>query len=502
MRTSTFLCTSALILGSASIVLSQGKKPNILFVVADDQSYPDASAYGSKMVRTPAFDFVAKNGILFQNAYVTSPGCSPSRASMLTGRYTWAIEEAGTHASSFPKKYICFPDILKEAGYSIGFTGKGWAPGDFEISGRSYNPAGLEYNEKKLVAPYTSISEIDYVGNFVEFLSKKNDDHPFYFWFGANEPHRPYENDSWKIANRYLAEAEVPASLPNSDIVKGDLLDYATEIEWYDAQLMKMIQLLKEKGELENTIIVITADNGMSFPHSKANCYDAGIHVPLAIYWGSKITKGRVTNELFSTVNLAPTLLEACGAIHRGEYAFQGKSYLSELMSPKEFKGDKEVFAARERHSLSRSNNWGYPMRAIRTSNYLYVQNFHPDRWPAGDPTKFDKTGKLEDAFMDIDDSPSKKFIINNREDKAIRNYFLASTMKRSEAELYDIAKDPSCMNNLANDPAYKKTVADLKKRLFTKLKKTSDSRISKNPEIWESYPKLKGPVYKYPETK
>ena len=119
-------------------VQAQQKQPNILFVIADDQSYPYASAYGCKTVKTPAFDKVAKKGWLFSNAFVTSPGSSPSRASILTGKYPWQIEEAGTHFSDFPTKFICFPDILKNAGYKIGFTGKGWGPGS--SSGRPYNP--------------------------------------------------------------------------------------------------------------------------------------------------------------------------------------------------------------------------------------------------------------------------------------------------------------------------------------------------------------------------
>ena len=128
-------------------------RPNILFVISDDQSYPHASAYGSSLVKTPGFDLVAQNGWLFNNAFVTSPGSSPSRASILTGLYPWQIEEAGTHASSFPVDYKCFPDLLEEAGYYIGYTGKGWGPGNWKISGRKRNPAGPEYNKMRIHPP-------------------------------------------------------------------------------------------------------------------------------------------------------------------------------------------------------------------------------------------------------------------------------------------------------------------------------------------------------------
>jgi len=278
-------------------------KPNILFVIADDQSFPHASAYGSRMISTPGFDFVASRGALFTNAYVTSPGSSPSRASILTGLYPWQLEEAGTHASSFPVKYLCFPDILQKNGYQIGYTGKGWGPGNWKISGRPYNPAGPEFNDEKLVPPYSGISKIDYAANFKKFLGKRKKKQPFYFWFGAHEPHRPYEKDSWKDAGYTLEKATPVGFLPDNEVTKGDLLDYAIEIEWFDSQLQQCIEELKRIGELENTIIIVTADNGMAFPRAKANCYNAGIHVPLAICWGNKIKPFQIIESLVSAID-------------------------------------------------------------------------------------------------------------------------------------------------------------------------------------------------------
>lgn len=122
------------------------KRPNILIALSDDQSYPHASAYGSRMVSTPAFDRVAQQGILFNNAFVASPGCAPSRAALLTGLNPWQLEESGTHASSFPAHYRVYPDLLEEVGYYIGYTHKAWGPGDWEVSGRDRNPAGIAYN--------------------------------------------------------------------------------------------------------------------------------------------------------------------------------------------------------------------------------------------------------------------------------------------------------------------------------------------------------------------
>lgn len=471
---------------------TEAQKPNILFVISDDQSYPHASAYGSRMVATPGFDRVAKQGVLFTNAYVTSPGCSPSRASILTGLYPWQVEEAGSHASSFSSKYTCFPDILQRAGYKIGYTGKGWAPGNWEVSGRPYNPAGPEYNAHKLTPPYSGISKIDYAANFTQFLTERKARQPFYFWLGTNEPHRPFEDSSWLKNGYSMKQATVPGFLPQSDVIKSDLLDYATEISWFDAQLVKCMDELRRIGELDNTIIIVTADNGMSFPYAKANCTDAGIHVPMAICWGKKIRQGQVIEALVSSIDLAPTILEAAGL--QAEHVLSGQSLLPLLNgNPKTYTAD-AVYAGRERHSFSRYNNLGYPMRSVRWKQYLLIRNFHPERWPAGDPLEVAQDQSQHDAFYDIDDGPSKEYLVEHRNDTRVLAYFNAAMgAKRPEYELYDLKKDSSCMHNVVGKQNYAGTFSAMKKKLNDKLKETGDTRLGDNPEIWETYPRLEG---------
>lgn len=193
------------------------KPPNILFAISDDQSYPHASAYGAHWVKTPAFDRVAREGVLFTNAFAASPGCSPSRAALLTGRNTWQIEDAGTHASAFPIQYMVYPDILEEAGYFVGYTQKGWGPGNWKISGRTRNPAGEAFNKNKLEAPTSGISNNDYTANFSEFLENRPEGKPFCFWYGASEPHRVFEKGSGLKAGKKLEEAKVPSFLPDTE---------------------------------------------------------------------------------------------------------------------------------------------------------------------------------------------------------------------------------------------------------------------------------------------
>ncbi len=476
------------------------KQPNILFVIADDQSYPHASAYGSNMVRTPAFDRVARKGALFTNAYVTSPGCSPSRASILTGLYPWQLEEAGSHASSFSSKYQCFPDILKNAGYHIGYTGKGWGPGNWEVSGRKHNPAGPEYNTQVLEPPYSGLSRIDYTANFKQFLKERKPGQPFYFWMGTHEPHRPFENAAWVKQGYTMDQAQVPGFLPNRDSIKSDLLDYATEISWFDAHLAKCINELERIGELENTIIIVTADNGMSFPYAKANCTDAGIHVPLAICWGNKVRSNQVIKTLVSSIDFAPTILAATGL--KAQASLSGQSLLPLITGKPGAYTAAATYAGRERHSFSRYDNMGYPMRSVRWKDLLLIHNFHPERWPAGDPEELVKGGGLKTAYYDIDDAPSKQYLVDHKDDPEIAAYLKWSVGKRPEYELYDLSKDVSCLHNVAENKTYANVLATMKQLLKNKLVATKDTRIGNDPEIWETYPRLEGKMRNFPREK
>ncbi|MDO4195194.1 MAG: sulfatase [Prevotellaceae bacterium] len=475
----------------ATPAVAKDKRPNVLIAIADDMSYPYCSAYGEKGVMTPGFDYVASSGVFFSNAYVCSPGSSPSRASILTGKYPWEIAEAGTHASSFPSEYLCFPDLLASTGYNIGFTGKGWGPGNWKVSGREHNPAGIEYNEKKLSPPHSGISTIDYTSNFIQFLDNTDKLQPFCFWYGSQEPHRPYSADAWEKESRSVDNLVVPPYLPDADVVRGDLANYIIEIEWFDKHLVQILDVLKERNLLENTIVIVTADNGMPFPHAKANCYDAGIHVPLAICWGNKIKHNQLETAIVSLLDLMPTLLDFIG-INYQSLDMSGES-LSPLLGLRKGKYQREsAFSGRERHSSARYNNWGYPIRSVRKGDYLLVRNFHPERWPAGNPLQKDDIN-LQRGFRDIDDSPTKQFLIQHHSDKKCQPFYQLSVGKRPEFELYDLSNDPGCMNNLASEEKYSVILEGMKLRLESELKMSHDPRCGGNQEIWESYPRLAG---------
>ena len=487
---------------------TERKPPNILFAISDDQSFPNASVYGDKVVNTPAFDRVAREGVLFMNAFAASPGCSPSRAALLTGKNCWQIEDAGTHASAFPSKYAVYPDLLEQAGYFVGYTGKGWGPGNWKVSGRERNPAGAYFQGKILTPPTKGISKDDYAGNFKDFISQRPAGQPFCFWYGGKEPHRTFEKGSGLKAGKKLEDVVVPSFLPDTEEVRSDILDYALEIEWFDKHLGQMLQLLEEIGELDNTIIVVTSDNGMAFPRAKANLYEYGFHVPLAIRWAREVKGGRVVEDLVSFSDLAPTFFEAANSYHppeeTGNFPMEGRSLMNILLSEKEGRVDPDreaVYSARERHSSSRWNNLSYPQRALRTQQFLYVRNFKPERWPAGQPQKIEADGTLgpmHGAYHDIDACPTMDFLLEHREDPEIEKYFHLAVDKRPTEELFDIKSDPACLKNLAGDAEYKEILLAHRKQLGGYLMQTLDPRVTGNGDVFETYVRY-SPIRQFP---
>ncbi len=458
------------------------RRPNILFAIADDWSWPHAGVYGDLVVKTPAFDRVAREGCVFTNAFAAAPQCSPNRAAILTGRHIWQIEEAGTHSSIFPNKFTVFTNLLESSGYQIGYTGKPWSPGNWELGGWERNPAGPGYNQHKLKStPADGMNKTDYAGNFEQFLREKPTDKPFFFWYGSSEPHRVYEEGSGLKAGKRLEDVKLPAFLPNEPIVRSDFLDYALEVEWFDHHLEKMLLLLEKRGELDNTLIVVTSDNGMPFPRAKANLYEYGVHMPLAVRWPEQIKPGRNIDDLISFIDYAPTFLEAAGV--PPPPAMTGKSFLDVLTSGQSGQVDSTrnmILTGRERHSHARFNNFGYPARALRTHEYLYIRNFKPDRWPAGDP----------DQYHDIDPGPTKTLMMENKNSESHGKLFDLAFGQRPADELYDVKNDPDCMMNLADRADYAKAKRELKKKLESELKKQQDPRIFGTGDVFESYPR------------
>ncbi|MEZ5398536.1 MAG: sulfatase [Bryobacteraceae bacterium] len=456
------------------------RRPNILFAISDDQSYPHTGANGDRCVKTPVFDRVAHDGVLFRQAYSLSPGCAPSRAGLLTGRFPWQLGEAGTHASLFPLGLTVYPDLLAKAGYTVGLTGKGAGPCNFKDAGWKHNPAGPAFDRHKSPHRELQVNANDYAANFASFLETRPKDSPFCFWFGCTEPHRGYAKGSGRKAGKRLADAVLPPFLPDNAEIRSDILDYYLEIEHFDTHLGRMLAMLEKAGELDNTIVVATSDNGMAFPGSKAAMYDFGIHLPLSIMWKDRARSGRTSDDLVSFADFAPTFLEAAGV--RRPANMVGRSLVPLLESGKSGLIDparKRLFSGRERHSHSRYDNLGYPARAMREGKYLFIWNMKPDRWPAGDPAQ----------YADIDSGPSKTWMMANAVEH--KTLFEHGFGLRPEEELFDIEADPGCLRNLAAEHSHAARRAAMRRTLEGSLRAQGDPRVTGHGDIWESYPRF-----------
>ncbi|MFP4058348.1 MAG: sulfatase [Candidatus Brocadiia bacterium] len=439
-------------------------RPNILFAIADDWSWPHAGAYADEAARTPTFDRLAREGVLFRRAYCAAPSCTPSRGAVLTGQWPHRLEEGGNLWSRLDEKFACYPRLLEAAGYRVGHSRKGWGPGTLRGTGRERNPAGGRFR------------------SFEQFLAGQPKDRPFCFWFGSHEPHRGYKQGSGRAAGIDLEAIRVPPFLPDHPVVRSDIADYLLEVQRFDSQVAALLRALEREGLAENTLVVMTSDNGMPFPRAKANLYDYGTHMPLAVRWPAAVPGGREVGEFVSFQDFAPTFLEAAGL--EPTSAMTGTSFLDLLAGGAEARSAAKrdrVFVERERHASGRGEGGllSYPLRAVRTADFLYIRNLEPDRWPACDPP----------AFRDIDGSPTKAFLLAHREDPEVAPLFRLAAAKRPGVELYDLGKDPGELHNVAAIPGYAEARKHLRRMLEGWMARTADPRARGEGEVFDRYP-------------
>lgn len=468
-----------------------GKKhsrPNILFAIADDWGYGHAGAYGASWVTTPAFDRVARAGILFTHAYTPNAKCAPSRAILLTGRNSWQLEDAANHIPYFPAKFKTWIEVLSGQGYFTGLTTKGWGPGvALDAKGRPRQMAGRPFNARQLTPVASGIGKSDYAANFADFLKAAPKDGPWSFWYGAIEPHREYEYGSGvaKGGKRLSDLPRIPSFWPDNEIVRNDMLDYALEVEHFDTHLGRMIEMLEMSGALDNTIIVVASDHGMPFPRSKGQAYEYSNHVPLAMMWLRGIRRqGRTVDSYISFADIAPTMLEIAGVsgLKSGMAPMVGKS-LTAI-----FKGAPDsrrialrdhVLIGKERTDIGRPDDLGYPIRGIVRNDFLYLRNFAIDRWPSGNP---------ETGYLDCDAGPTKTIILQERRNKGQSRFWDLGFGKRVDEELYDLKDDPDCVKNLAASAAHKSLKSGLRAQMERELRAEGDPRMFGRGAIFDRY--------------
>jgi N-sulfoglucosamine sulfohydrolase len=508
----------AILMGLVMATTANSRRPDIVYFIADDWGR-EAGVYReegratlSDMVSTPVIDRIARQGVVFENAFFDAPQCSPSRGAIVTGNVFWrngssAIQRGGTWEDD-ENPFLAsprFPDLLAGSGY---LTARAYKTLPFKPSAPAASTEGLDSFLRYGLHVSGGADAREQADRRATVLQETRDairrvikacpsGQPFFFVVGPFNTHRPFAPGSgerlWGFDLEKMANY-VPAHLPNVETIRRDLADYLGEVQAVDLMLGVLVEELQAMGRWDNTLLVLSGDNGApGFPRAKAQLYDMGMAAPLIVHWPGRIKPGRRVSDFVSLRDLAPTFLEVAGIA--APESMDAQSLLPQLLASGSGQIDPNrdaVVYGRERHFITaREGNLPYPARAIRTANFLYIRNFRPERNPLGDP--FGLTGENQVSpetigdywqlgqgpFRDLDPSPTKSWLIAHRDEPLGRHYFDLAFGKNPGEELYDLRTDPEQMINLAEDLRFESIRERMATRLDLFMSKWGDPRLS-----------------------
>ncbi len=435
-------------LGAAALALpaavstcaGAGRRPNIIIIIADDVGWNDVGTYGHPHIRTPNIDKMAAEGMKFNHAYLTCASCSPTRCSIMTGRYPHSTGAGELH-QPLPPDQVVFAGLLKEAGYHTVSAGK-WHLGD-----------AAKVNFDAIVDSQPSGCE-----KWVEMLRQRPQDKPFFMWFAAHDAHRSYQPNTIPEPHK-PEDAVVPPFLPDTPETREDLALYYDEIARMDGYIGQVIEELERQGIAENTLVLFISDNGRPFPRCKTTIYDSGIKTPFIVRWPRKVKAGSVCDNLVSVVDIAPTMLALAGL--KPGPTFQGKSFARLFSNPK----------ASIRDYVYTEHNWhDYQAheRGIRSKRYLYIRNAFP-HLPGTPPA---------DAVRSITYQKMQQLQAEGKLPPEQQGCFVTP---RPSEELYDTLNDPYSLQNLAGDPQYAEVLNEMR-RANEEWRGRTDDKVPENP--------------------
>ena len=429
------------------------ERPNIVLIIADDMAWDDSGAYGHPHIQTPNIDRLATNGMRFDNAFLTTSSCSPSRTSIITGLYPHNTGAEQLHWP-LPSEKVTFVEKLKASGYWTAQAGK-WHLGDsiknrFDLvadvgkTGFQLSSTGEKTRQK---------GDGSGCENWVPVLQQRPKDHPFFLWLAAVDPHRTY-SEGIIDSPHSLEDVVLPPYFPDTREVRQDFAHYYNEITRLDDYVGKIVSELEKQGVSENTLILFISDNGRPFPRDKTTLYDGGIKTPWIVKWPKVVRSNSVSKSLVSAIDIAPTFFKLAGL--EALQSFEGVDFSSLLTDP-----EKSV-----RNNIYAEDHWhDYEdyTRAVRTKEYKYIRNFYTDlpNTPSADAfvggtfqsmLKLKERGELTEAQM------------------------ACFYPERPDEELYDIVDDPYELKNLASKTKYKETLVAMRSEMKSMRRFTGDS--------------------------
>ncbi len=448
----TFLKSSGL--GVAALAASKGGvgqpakgRPNLLLYVVDDLGTNDAGCYGNPVIRTPGLDVLAASGTRFTHGFCTTASCSASRSVLLTGMHGHANGMYGHmhsyhHFSSFAG-VKSLPVMLAEVGYRTATVGK------YHVEPREV----YRFERHLKGGPPRQMAE-----NCRDFITEESGN-PFFLYFCTTEPHRPFRREG--SAEVDPEDVIVPPYLPDTPECRGELVQYYGSAERADSGLLRLIEILKETGHWEDTVIVFVSDNGIAFPGAKTTLYEPGMRLPCVLRDPAQEKQGMVSNAMVSWADVTPTLLDYAGAAPK-KPEYHGRSF-RDIVGAGKPSGWDEVYGSHTFHEVTMY----YPMRVVRARRYKLLWNIaHGLAYPFASDLYSSAT--WQGVLMRGDTMYGKRTV--------------DAYLHRPEFELYDLEEDPHEVNNLADDPAHAETLKKLQGKLRTFQETTKDPWILK----WE----------------
>ena len=434
-RLSNLIILPLLCIGSITGASTQ--RPNVVLIIADDVS-ADFSCFGGQ-VETPHIDGLALDGVRFDNAYVTASSCSPSRNSIITGRYPHNTGAPELHMN-LPEGQFMFPQALKEAGYYTVLSGK-WHMGEatrpaFDLLDAAHYP-----ND-----PTGAV-------NWIQILQQRPKDRPFFLWYSAFDAHRPWEGDA-EARPHDPAALDLPVGIPDTPIARADFASYCDEVRRFDRYVGAVVAELKAQEVFENTLILVLSDNGRPFPRSKTSLYDSGMKTPLVAHWPEgRFQAGAVSDSLVSSIDLAPAILEAAGLPLAAQ--LQGHSLLPICRDPE----------VETRDLLFGERNWHVQRacgRLVRQGDWVYMRDFTP--------------GSYSFQMVNHEDGTYAELLRLRAEGELSAVQLEVFSTDRPEELLFNVSDDPDQLNNLATNPEHRQMLLTLRSALDDWQARTGDS--------------------------